>query len=105
MWQAIGSHLAAADRMAPQIPYPDAKLQKERRNEHECKVQSTQLIYMRMHSEINANGQLHQQQNLLWGKYNFSTALDNSERERERFIKFMKISLTMSIFTIRILSI
>jgi len=36
-WQAIGSHLAAAGRMAPQIPYPDAKLQrfveKNRRNE------------------------------------------------------------------------
>lgn len=27
MWQAIGSHLAASDRMAPQIPYPDAQLQ------------------------------------------------------------------------------
>lgn len=35
-WQAIGSHLAAAGRMAPQIPYPDAKLQrvgKHRRSE------------------------------------------------------------------------
>lgn len=34
-WQAIGSHLAAAGRIAPQIPYPDAKLQRteNRRNE------------------------------------------------------------------------
>lgn len=31
MWQAIGSHLAASDRMAPQILYPDAQLQERER--------------------------------------------------------------------------